>query len=250
MATYVTHDLGERFLARARFAPFGSAAVTTPDATDQMYIQVLETDCLYDDAGHADGAKCLHTVAGADAPFATVAAGDHLFLAGGPGATVIAGAISEVASVTAGDESVLLTASPYAGDIAGGIVVMRSLRLAIGLDARTVLSESDTISAAEAYEEDGTGYARVLVDPMDSTKWTIDQDATTADYQATSVQVAFTAGGTNWQANRNAFLVAFTGTLAAPANAVLIASIQFSDPVTVGNGESHPFKFRLRFSEA
>jgi len=243
MATYVTHDLGERFLARGRFAPLSTEMLT-----------VISANCIYDDAGHGDGGFCVHTAGGAAAPFAVVLATDHVYIVGGTTAPLTAGEY-HVNAVGGDNENILLSASAGADNLVGGVVVLRGYRLAIGLDSRTEINESNTITAAEAYEEAGTDYQRVLVDPLDAASWVIDQDADSGDYQMTSAQVTFTAGAADWTAYRNAFLVAFTGVYpAAPSTAmageILIASIQFTNPVTLGNGESHPFKFQLRVSEA
>lgn len=237
MATFMTHDLGEQFLVQTAFAPLGTR------------MEVLEADALYTQTGHGDGEKCLHSSSGTDDPFASVAAGDYLYLAGGTDNEVTAG-VYEVASVGGDDENVLLSSDPYAGNVASGIVVLRQYRFAIGLDRRGTLLENHSITSAESFEEDGTSYARQLVCPMDSSNWTIRQESTTLDYEALSAQVTFTAGGTDWHANTTAFLVAFTGTIADPLNEILIASYQFDSSVTLANGESHPFKFYMRFSES
>jgi hypothetical protein len=254
MATFITHDLGRRFLARSRFAPLGGVAVASPDATDQMFLEVLAKDCSYIDTGDGHGEKAIHAIPDAGTPFATVAAADHLYLVGGPGATTIAGGISHVASVGADKRDFLIsTTSPYAGNIASGIVVMRSWRLCIALDARTEIHATDTIATMEAAEEDGSGYARKLVDPMDSASWTITQDTVSGKYQATAAQVVWTADTpetTAWQTNRNTSLIAFTGLITAPANEILIASYQFEPPVVaLTAGQVWPIQFRMRFGE-
>jgi hypothetical protein len=238
----ILHDLGEQQMLQGMFAPLGTLA------------EVLCQDCSF-----VHGTLTLADVDTAGTFTSTVLIGDKLYLVGGTDNEVVPG-IWEVATVP-GANSVTLTVTAHAGGVAGGVVPLRSRRLAIGLDARTALAETDTIATAEAYEEDGTGYSyshagyadngpRRIVNPMDSTKWTIAQDADTGDYQATSAQVTFTAGGTNWQANRNAFLVSFTGLLNAPANEVLLSSVALNDPITVADAQSLILQFRLRLREA
>jgi len=237
MATWITHDLGEQFLARGRFYPLG-AQLFTVVAANAAYTQASKTLTMTGEFTAAD-----------------VEVGGKLYIVGGDATRNVTAGIYEIATRPNDNSVTLTTDAQPAGNVATGVVVLQAWRMCIALDARTVISESDTIAAVEAYEEDGTDYRRQLVDPLNSASWTIDQDAESGDYQATSAQVTFTAGAADWQANRNAALIAFTGAyVAAPstalANEILIASLQFDNSVTLGNGESHPFKFRLRFSEA
>jgi len=234
----ILHDLGEQFLLRGVFAPLGTL------------MEVLCEDCSW-----VHGTLTLADVDAAGTAFVAtrIAAGDRLYLAGGTNNEVTAGVY--IVNARVNNDSVTLTTSPQAAGTAGGIVVLRMRRMAIGLDARTTLSETDTITAAEAYEEDGTGdgasgAGRHLVDPMNSASWTIAQDSDTGDYQATSAQVTFEATDADWQANRNAFLCAFTGSVGTPASEVLISSVAFADPITVGNGQSLSLQYRVRLREA
>ena len=239
----ILHDLGEQFILQGIFAPLGTL------------MEVLCEDCSFVHVG-----LTLADVDAAGTAFVAtrIAAGDRLYLAGGTDNEVTPGVWIENARVN--NDSVTLTTTAQAGGVAGGIVAMRMRRLAIGLDMRTVLYEPDTITAPEAYEEDGTDYSvvpgvkdgagRQIVDPMNSANWTIAQDATTGDYQATSAQVTFTAGAADWQANRNAFLVAFTGSVGTPANEVLLSSVAFDNPITLGNGQSLSLQYRIRLRES
>lgn len=236
----ILHDDGEQFLLQTAFAPLGTR------------MQVVAEECWYDHADHADGAKCLHNVGGAAAPFATVAAGDYLYLAG---TAEVTEGVYEVASVGGDDENVLLSSAPTANvdagtNVVGGVVALRSYRYAIGLDSRTVLAERDGIATAESYEETLGSYARQLVCPMDSGKWTIAKDAVTEDYQATSAQVLFTPVAVNYGANNNAFVVAFTGTVASPSNEVLLSTFAFGSSITVEVGQSLPVQYRFRLTES
>jgi len=130
---------------------------------------VIEPDASFDLTGHEDGEICLYSTAGTQDSFVGLAAGDMLYLVGGLDNEVTPG-LYEVASVGGDYENVLLTAAPYAGDVTGGIVVFRVLqkRLALALDNRSALSVTDTAAGLASYEEDGDGYARVVLDPMDS----------------------------------------------------------------------------------
>ena len=228
----MVHNLGEQLLLQGTFGT----------------LTVLEADALYDQAGHGDGAKCLHSASGADDPFSTVAAGDYLYLVGGSDNEVTAGSYV-VASVGGDDENVLLSADPYAGDVAGGIVVLPGRRLEIALDARTSPAEADVIGQMEAYEEDGTGYARVAVDPDVADTWTIALDTTTSDYKATSAQVEFAATAADWQTNYNASIVARTTAAEDIATSVLVATCPFPEGYTVGNGKSLYIDVYVRLGE-
>jgi len=235
----MVHNLGEQLLLQGTFAPLGTL------------LTVIEPDALYDQTGHADGSKCLHSASGTDDPFATVTAGDYLYLVGGTDNEVTAG-VYVVASVGADDENVLLSADPYAGDVAGGIVVLLNRKLEIALDARTSPAEADVIGQMEAYEEDGTGYARQGVDPHSSSNWTIALDTTTDDYKATSAQVTFTATettGTDWQTNYNASLVAHTGVIGSEANEVLVATCPFDEGYTLTESKSLYIDVYVRLGE-
>jgi len=197
---------------------------------------VIEPDASFDLTGHEDGEICLYSTAGTQDSFVGLAAGDMLYLVGGLDNEVTPG-LYEVASVGGDYENVLLTAAPYAGDVTGGIVVFRVLqkRLALALDNRSALSVTDTAAGLASYEEDGDGYARVVLDPMDSGNWTVSYSSDQDAYMAVSAVCTFTASGTNWQANRNMALVSYVGPLATPTSEVLIGSMSLGGAVTVAD---------------
>ena len=246
----ILHDLGEELMLNILFEP----AFTT------YSWQLLTVNAAYTYA--------TKTLTGPDAAnFAQyLSVDDYIYVVGGykAGSASLTGSYSRVAT-NADDDTVTLTTHPTGatGDLDGGIVVIRPINFCIGLDARTSLFENDTVAAAESYEEDGTDYYRELVDPIDATNtfWTVQQDTDTGDYEALSDEVTFTAGGTNWQANRNAFLVAglcdtdatSTSLHSVAANwshDVLISSVAFDEPITVGNGQNLGVSFRVRLQEA
>jgi hypothetical protein len=214
------HRLGQNEVLTAFFAP------------ESLYMEPLEVDALYDQADHADGAKCLHSASGTDDPFDDVTAGDYLYLIGGTNNEVTPG-IYVVASVGADVENVLLSADPYAGDVASGIVVFRGYLLQLALDNRSALSTNDTAAGLASYEEDGGGYARVDLNPYAS-NWTIAYDSNEDAYTAESVVATFTASDATWQANRNMALVLQYGA----AGEVLIGSMSLGGAVTVADTKS------------
>ena len=213
----------------------------------------------------ADNCSCVHATKtltdddGGAAIGAYATATDLLYLVGGETPKVTAGYYT-VASITSTD-IIVLTGSPCstANDIEGGITVIREHNFGIGLDARNTLAEADTTATAEAYEEDGTDYVRYQADPL-SSEWTVALNATSLDYEATSSQVTFTAGAADWQANKNAFLVmglcdtnasgtAANSVAADWSNDVLLSSVPFDDPITVGNGQSLPLQVVWKLTE-
>ena len=225
VAPNMIHNTGQQQFLQSYFSPLGTL------------LTVIEADALYDQTGHADGAKCLHSASGTDDPFTTVVAGDYLYLVGGTDNEVTAG-VYVVASQGADVENGLLSSDPYAGDVAGGIVVLLARKFRMGLDARAAASVADTAAGVSGYVEDGTGYSSVSLDPHSSSNWTIAWDSTEGAYTATSAVCTFTATSTDWQGNRYFHIISHTGTLAAPAGEVLIASMSLGSTVTVGNGKS------------
>jgi len=127
VAHNMLHNGGQQQFLQSYFAPLGTL------------LEVLESDALYDQAGHGDGAKCLHSAEGTDQPFSTVVAGDYLYLVGGTDNEVTPG-VYEVSSVGADKENVLLASDPYDGDVTGGICVLRARKFAMGLDSRSAAS--------------------------------------------------------------------------------------------------------------
>jgi hypothetical protein len=238
------HNLGEQALLQGMFSPAGTM------------FTVLSTDAAY---GH----ELAILTAGTNGDFASVAAGDFIYVVGGEqGARITTPGAYEVHDVNAAAEPDTLEFGTSAGaadingnvTVTGGITVLRQKRLAIALDARQSPAEADVIGQMEAYEEDGAGYGvsgagRQMVCPNDSTNWTIALDSTTNDYKATSAQVTFAATDTDWQANYNASLVMFDGTIASPTNEVLIATAPFDDPITVADGKSMYVDIYIRLGE-
>jgi hypothetical protein len=252
-----THDLGEQALLQLIFG----LQFTT------FSWQVVANDCSFD---LADGTqdKYITDEDGGD-PFANMLAGDKIYLCGGytaAGTSVTPGYYTT--DVVTDANNISLTADATAGntDITGGIVAIRTHNFGIGLDARPTLAEADTTATAEAYEEDGTDYYRYIQDPIES-KWTIAQNATSLDYEATSTQVTWTAGAADWQTNKNAFLVmgladvatdvtrATTGDGAGSAqgddwsNDVLLSSVAFDDPILTGSGQTLPLQIVWKLTE-
>ena len=250
----ILHDHGEELILNRIFEP----AFTT------YSWMVLANDCSYDDAGGAQDRYLTDRDAGS--PFDKVSVNDYLYLCGGytaAGTSVTPGYYRIDVKTDANNVSLTTDASAGDADITGGIVVIRTHNFCIGLDNRTTIYENDTTAAAEAYEEDGTGYYRELVDPDDATNtfWTVQQDSDTGDYEALSDEVTFSATAADWQPNYNAFLVAglcdtegtdtYLHSAAADwSNDVLISSVAFDDPITVGNGQNLGVSFRVRLKEA
>ena len=87
------------------------------------------------------------------------------------------------------------------------------------------------------------------LDPHNSALWTIALDSDYDDYTAVSATCTFTASDALWQANKNLFIMAHTGTLAAPANEVLIASISLGDPITLGDTQNFTAQYTARVKE-
>jgi len=249
----ILHDSGEELILNRIFEP---AFTTYP-------WMVIAKDCSYDDAGGAQDRYLTDRDTGG---FANVSVNDYVYLCGGytaAGTSVTSGYYRIDVKTDASNVSLTTDATADNADITGGIVVIRTHNFCIGLDRRTSLFENDTVAAAESYEEDGTDYYRQLVDPDDATNtfWTVQQDNDTGDYEALSDEVTFTAGDADWHANRNAFLVAglcdtdHTDTsLHSDAddwsNDVLISSVPFAEPITVGNGQNLGVSFRVRLQEA
>ena len=245
------HDSGEELILNVLFEP---AFTTYP-------WQLLTVNAAY--------TYDTKTLTGPDAAnFAQyLSVGDYIYVVGGykAGSASLTGSYSRVAT-NADDDTVTLTLHPTGAtaDLDGGIVVIRPINFCIALDRRTALAETDTVSSVEAYEEDSDTYFREVVDPIDATNtfWTVAQDEDTGDYQATSDQVSFTAvAETDWNANRNAALIAglcdtdtiethLRSTYTQWSNDVLISSVAFDDPITVGSGQSLGVQFRLRLKEA
>lgn len=121
----------------------------------------------------------------------------------------------------------------------------------IGLDSRSTLEQSHTAAQVATYEEDSSTYERQSVDVEDS-KYTIAYSSARERYEATSVSVDFAAGAqTDWQSNRNAFLVAADDTLKGlDANAILLASVAFDDPIVVATTKTLSLTFALALREA
>ncbi len=248
----ITHDLGEQavlqLLFGLQFTTF-SWQILTHNAAYTHATKTLAGPAADDFAKYLSVDDVIYVVGGYDV---------------GEVATPLTGSYGVVAT-NADDDTVTLDDAPTAGDgnLDGGVVIIRTHNFGLGLDARNALAEADTTATCEAYEEDGTDYVRYIVDPLES-KWTIAQNATSLDYEATSTQVTWTAGAADWQANKNAFLVMGLAdtdatstrdlTDSGPAgtdwsNDVLLSSVPFDDPITVGNGQSLPLQIVWKLTE-
>jgi len=241
----MVHNLGEQLLLQGTFAPLGTL------------LTVISTDASY-----VHGTKTL--TAGADGAFATVSGeseadaedGDYIYVVGGEAGGVLATPgcyLVDTVTTAANPDTLVFDADINGGvSVTGGISVLLARKLEIALDARTSPAEADVIGQMEAYEEDGTGYARQSVDPHNSSNWTIALDTTTDDYKATSAQVTFTATattGTDWQTNYNASLVAHTGVIGSEANEVLVATCPFDEGYTLSEGKSLYIDVYVRLGE-
>ena len=237
----VVHDYGARYILDLLFENAFTTSTNSPYCalTDGAFTQATK---VMTSAGHG---------------FVNCATGDWLYLIGGTGA---AGAVTprwyQIALWTSQDQVTM------ADDISSNAenltkvmcvpVPMRRAVLYLGLDARAVVSQSDTITVAEGSEAGVvgvcSGYARAAVDPDTSGQWAVSYDSTAKKYKALSVLETITASGTDWAEMKNLFLAAgYHGTAdTAPANGaatsgqVLISSVKFPAPFTLGNTESVP----------
>jgi len=229
----ILHDTGQQFFLNSIFAPFGTYAT-----------------CICQDCSYTTATNTLADVDAANTAFADVEVGDKVYLCGGTDNEATAGLYT--VATNADNDTITTTEEVQAGNVAGGIVVLIGRKFAMGLDRRSSLLGTDTAALVSALEEDGTGYARVDLNPMLTSNWTIALDSDYDDYTAASAICTFTATavtGIDWQSNRNYFIMAHTGTLAAPANEVLIASLSLGDPVTVAASKSITLRYTSRIKE-
>jgi len=248
----ITHDLGENALLQLIFG---------------LQFTTFSWQILTHNAAYTHATKTL-TGPGADDFAQYLSIDDVIYVVGGYDvgavATPLTGSYGVVAS-NADDDTVTLDDAPTAGDgdLDGGVVIIRTHNFGIGLDARPSLAEADTTATCEAYEEDGTDYYRYVMDPLES-KWTIAQNATSLDYEATSTQVTWTAGAADWQTNKNGFLVMGLADTDATStrditdsgvagtdwsNDILLSSVAFDDPISLGNGQTLPLQVVWKLTE-
>lgn len=237
----IVHDYGARYILELLF----ENAFTT--STNSPYCALTD--------GSFTQATLVMTSAGN--LFAGCATGDWLYLIGGTGA---AGAVTpgwyQIDLYTGiGQVTMAADISSNAENLTKVMCVpvpMRRPVLYLGLDARAVLSQSDTMSVVEGSEAGVVGvcggYARAPVDPDTSGQWTVSYDPTARKYKALSIQETWTANAANWAEMKNVFLAAgYHGTAdTAPANGadtsgqVLISSVKFPTAFTLGDTESIP----------
>jgi len=227
-APNMLHRLGQQQVLQAYFAPLGT--LETVIASNATYTTATKTVVM-------TGAFTA----------ALIAAGEEVYIVGGDAAADITAGIYDVAT-RADNNTITLSTSASAGNIAKGVVVMKKRRLFLALDNRSALSVNDTAAGLASYEEGGTDYARQSLDPDLSTNWTIAYDSDEDAYVATSAVCTFgPAGalGTAWQANRNMALVSHAGTIGNETSEVLIGSMSLGGAVSVAVGKSITVRYSV-----
>lgn len=113
----------------------------------------------------------------------------------------------------------------------------------LGLDFRSVLEKSQTISDVFGWEPSSNAYSR---NPIPSGNFTITTTSGSVIRQANSPALLFRASGGSWGPVRNIFM---STNLGYGNNSVLISSVPLSTSITVADGEIITMRMAMALSD-